>query len=392
MPGLIPGLIQDAVSTAGTAAKDAVKGFFGSDYLRDYTHASKTFRTGSYELAPKHKFLFHVYFDINPAAYNSNNTNYGLAVKTVKLPSYNIATHELNQYNRKRIVQTKIKYDPIEIAFHDDGGPVLKAGATVPNSGGMIRQLWQNYFNYHYNDSTKPKVNIAGGLNANSTSAAAHGTRTQYAETIPGDADWGYNSKSNESGIKIPFFNNITVFGFNQHTYVAYVLVNPIITRFGHDTYSYAESSGIMENTMTLDYETVVYHSGAINGKSPDAIAHGFGVSGHYDNTISPINKPGSQNTILGQGGLVDAGQTALDQLASGNILGAIQSGGTALKTASNMNLAQVAKSELVGGLTNAISGTTNPTRNSLFTFPTFDPSKVTSAVNSVLSTIVPKK
>jgi hypothetical protein len=30
--------------------------------LRDYTHASKTFRTGGYDLAPRTKFLFYVYF------------------------------------------------------------------------------------------------------------------------------------------------------------------------------------------------------------------------------------------------------------------------------------------------------------------------------------------
>jgi len=39
---------------------DAVQGFFGSEYLRDYTHASKTFRTNAYGYAPKFKHLFHV--------------------------------------------------------------------------------------------------------------------------------------------------------------------------------------------------------------------------------------------------------------------------------------------------------------------------------------------
>jgi hypothetical protein len=47
--------------------KDTAAGFFGNEYLRDYTHAAKTFRPNGYQYAPKFKFLFHVYFEINPA-------------------------------------------------------------------------------------------------------------------------------------------------------------------------------------------------------------------------------------------------------------------------------------------------------------------------------------
>ena len=36
-------------------------GFFSNDYLRDYTHAAKTFRTNGYQYTPKFKFLFHFF-------------------------------------------------------------------------------------------------------------------------------------------------------------------------------------------------------------------------------------------------------------------------------------------------------------------------------------------
>ena len=32
---------------------------FGGAYLRDYTHASKIFRTNGYQNTPKYKYLFH---------------------------------------------------------------------------------------------------------------------------------------------------------------------------------------------------------------------------------------------------------------------------------------------------------------------------------------------
>jgi hypothetical protein len=45
--------------------QDFLKGFTATQSLRDYTHASKTFRTNAYELKPRFKFLFHVKFNIN---------------------------------------------------------------------------------------------------------------------------------------------------------------------------------------------------------------------------------------------------------------------------------------------------------------------------------------
>jgi hypothetical protein len=352
---------------------NAVKAFFGAEYLRDFQHASRAFQTNNYKNAPKYKFLFHVYFDINQDVYNvglQQGANYGLAVKTVKLPSFNITTNELNQYNRKRIVQTKIKYDPIDITFHDDnGGP-----AGSPLSGGMIRKLWENYFRYYYNDSTKPNIQIGSRfLNTGQAekSVNSFNKRTQYSDNVAGDADWGYKGETtNSTGVKTPFFKSINVFGFNQHNYVAYMLINPIITRFGHDTYAYAEGNGVMENQMTIDYETVVYDAGAISGTNPDAIALGFGDPANYDRTPSPITKPGTQNNIFGQSGLLDGGLSGISDLQNGNILGGIQKLGATAMTAKNMGTAglkQAAVGELNQGLMNAVAPAPNRTG---LTFP----------------------
>ena len=50
--------------------QNAVTGFFGNPYLRDYTHAANTFLPNSYENAPKLKFLFHTVFEINQEVLN----------------------------------------------------------------------------------------------------------------------------------------------------------------------------------------------------------------------------------------------------------------------------------------------------------------------------------
>ena len=66
--------------------------------------------------------------------------------------------------------------------------------------------------------------------------------KNQYYSNISDIARWGYlgepNSASVASGVaKAPFFRSIRIYGFNQHSFALYELVNPIIERFEHDTY-----------------------------------------------------------------------------------------------------------------------------------------------------------
>jgi len=367
------GFIQDLL-------KDTAKGFFGSEYLRDYTHASKTFRANSYGYAPKFKHLFHVYFDINKSLIGATDnwpqdSNFGLAVKTVQLPKFTVDVATMNQYNRKRLVQTKIKYDPISITFHDD-------------NSGLIRKLWYTYYTYYFKDSTQmdltgPSGNSAADAIMRSDIDAGYGNqfdlnrRNLYDAEIAGSQDWGYvgegNSKATPIGAgqgvsKAPFFKAINVFGFNQHKFSLYRFINPLIDSFQHDQYSYSEM-GTMQNTMNIQYETVKYYDGALDGRNPSEIVTGFGDADHYDRTLSPIARPGSQGTILGQGGLLDAGDGIIDDLASGNILGAIQKAGTAVTTFKNpANLLQIAKGEALSLAADAIKPSSN--RNTLFNFP----------------------
>jgi hypothetical protein len=349
--------------------RGAAGAFFGSDYLRDYTHAARTFRTNSYENAPKFKFLFHTYFDINPEAYDVQ-LNFGLLVKEVKLPSFNIQTHQLNQYNRKRITQTKIRYDPIEITFHDD-------------NGNNINKLWEAYYRYYYNDGSKPsnvlraqrgRENFPAPIDGDITSPIPdYNYRDMYQDSYSRNYDWGFNGGNNisnaDTGIKVPFFKNITVFGLNQHQFTAYTLINPMITNFSHDTYSYNEGNGIMQNRMTIDYETVVYNAGELDGRNPEDIVTGFGDPANYDRSISPIAMPGANGTVLGRGGLIDAAGGAVRALQEGNILGAVLNAGAVYNGVKNPNLIQNTGILLDTVIREALSNTPS-NRNSIFSIP----------------------
>ena len=226
--------------------------------LRDYQHAARLFVDDNFRLAPKHKFLFHVAFNINPAALKNidlvqrHRNEINMLVKTVDLPQFDVQVETLNQYNRKKNVQYQHKMQPITIKFHDD-------------NMGLINQVWQNYYSYYYADSTSAKD--PGAYNRTAT-------RSSDFITTP----YGLDNRST-----INFFNYITVYQMARHEWVSYRLHNPIITNWNHNGLDYA-GTGTHDNTMKLAYEAVSYDNGVVTEGDPE----GFGVE-HYDQVPSPL-------------------------------------------------------------------------------------------------------
>lgn len=343
------------------------RGFIGDSVLRDYTHASRTFTTNSYELKPRYKFLYHVSFTINTKEIRYLQSVFGsgeasklsLLVKTVDLPKYSVSTETLNQYNRKRIIQKKIDYQPVNVTFHDDGGD-------------NARRLWYYYFSYYYKDPTQQYLspnnqNGSAGASANRTAGFSYNARDIYNNTLL-VKDWGYSGESWQDGNqgKPPFFSDIRIYGLDQRKFAEYVLINPIISSWNHDTYDYSQGNGTMQHSMTIQYETVKYYSGAVGRTRPDTNVEGFADPAHYDTRLSPIARPGSNATVFGQGGLLDAGIGIVGDLQSQNLGGLIGATQTALRTANtfrNRNLASIVKNEAIalgtGELVQAIPGAT---------------------------------
>ena len=339
--------------------EDFLQGFFGADGLKDYQHASKTFRTNGYGLLPRYKFLFHVFFNLNTAqipalanVFGNDVGTIGLMVKTAQLPNYTIGVDTLNQYNRKRLVQTKIEYDPVQITLHDD-------------QDDLIRNMWYNYYSYYYKDPTEPYENqpgqngSAGQLQA---SSAGFGYNTRDTYTPRQTTDWGFIGESYTnssiytatSSSKPGFFRDIKIYGLSQKQFASWVLINPLITNWQHDTYDYAAGSETMQNTMTIKYETVKYYEGAIGGSHPSGTVTGFADPTHYDTVPSSLSRPGQTQTVFGQGGLLDAGAGFLTDLQAGNfqgLLGAVQIAGASYNTFKNKNLGQIAGADIQNNL-----------------------------------------
>jgi hypothetical protein len=330
--------------------------------VKDYSHAAKTFETNGYQLTPRLKFLYHVFFNINTgqipqlqAAYGSGTVEtIGMMVKSIDLPKFKVDTTVMNQYNRKRVIQSKMRYEPSRITFHDD-------------QSDLIRNMWYNYYTYYYKDPSQKYQNVpntSGILGAlqSMSNGFNYNVSDIYSQTLQ-SADWGYIGESYSDGTntgttssgKPPFFRDITIYGLSQKKYAAWTLINPIISQWNSDTYDYSEGGGTMKNDVTIEYETVKYYSGAVGSQQPSSKVPGFADPAHYDIVPSGITRPGGTRSVFGQGGLLDAVTGTVEDLqalASGqgglqNVIGAVQTAGTVYNTFKNQNINQILQPEL---------------------------------------------
>jgi len=314
-------LFTNAVNFFGNAIKDALT----PDTMRDYQHASRLFVGNNFERMPKYGFLFHVFFDIDrnlSEVLKSQPSELGLMVKSTDLPKFTVATKTYNSYNRPNIVQSKIAFDPISITFHDD-------------SANLVRNFWYDYYRYHYRDSDH-------GDNA---SNAFYKKNYKYSNRDL--KKFGYTTRDDysESVETIrPYLRSIRIYSLHQKRFSEYILINPVIKNFRHGQHDYSNGTGIMESTMTVEYETVLYQSGATSR----ATVNGF-TELHYDQTRSPLRTYGGVKSIFGTGGLMDTAGSVLADIEQGNFASAIFKTAQGINVARSMNLKRALVSELTG-------------------------------------------
>lgn len=306
MPNIFNGFFDNLVNGALSP-----KGNMG-----DWTHAARLYTDDNFRLAPKQKFLYHVTLNLNENVISSvlpqwdkrHGNEVNMLVKSVTMPNYDISVETKNKYNRKKNLQTRIDYKPVNIVFHDD-------------NMGLTTQLWAAYYQYYYRDGTYGSRDGAG--KPNQTARPYDRFNTYKGEQANRDR-FGFDNDSYE-----PFFTSIQISQMARRQYLTMTLVNPIIQNWQHDQLDNSVSAEPVQNSMTVAYEAVFYADGPVErGNAPK----GFGSS-HYDQTPSPI-RAGSATALFGSSGVLAGGASVLGDIASGRAdLGTIL---TAARTVNN--------------------------------------------------------
>lgn len=235
--------------------------------LANWQHATRLFVdkhfAGNYDLAPRFKFLFYVYFDIdhsvhrNTALANLHTIESGMLAKSVTLPNFSFDIEVANQYNRKKTIYKKINYQQISIAFHDD-------------NLGIINSLWSAYYDYYIKDPRMSKQafednHFLGGETAGNVLNGSFGLDNEYTS---------------------PFFNSIKIYTLSRNKFIEYILINPKIVSWDHGDVMYETGSETVQATMTLAYEAVHYNTGTVSIGEPSRFA-----SLYYDTVPSSISE-----------------------------------------------------------------------------------------------------
>ena len=222
---------------------------------KDYQHANRVYVKDTFARAPKFGFLYFVRFHINRSAVldkewaQKNMNMVGVLSKKVDLPKFTISTETLNQYNRKTVVQTGIKYNPVNIDLHDDNTDVTNL-------------LWINYYKKYYIDSSQG--------------------RTAFGDTKYGTTDYNYGMYD---GGGQDFFDSIDIYVLHQHYFTKYTLINPKIKDWKHDSVDQSATK-VLQNSMSIEYENVNYRLGKLVPGGDDYMYEEF-----YDKEPSPLMK-----------------------------------------------------------------------------------------------------
>ncbi len=258
-----------------------VNGIFGrGPIMKDYQHADGVYVKNNYARTPKLGFLYFVTFNINIDVVPRNSfwaiegyKEVGLLAKRAELPKFSVTAETLNQYNRKTVVQSTLKYNPISIDLHDD-------------NSNITRDFWKAYFQYYYADST-------------------YGNPIGRKDTPNEFQNTKYNPESYRYGLNNfqskPFLKSIDIYVLHQHKFSQYTLINPLITEWNHDTVNQEEGNKILSNKMTVAYETVLYKEGKVTNTEPERF-----TAVYYDTSPSPLSIAGNgTNSLFGPGGVI---------------------------------------------------------------------------------------
>jgi hypothetical protein len=183
--------------------------------------SQEVFRSDSDQiLVPRQKFNFTLILDrVNQGSIVFHR------VSNVTLPSYSVDTTMLNQYNKKRVVQTRINYDPITVTFYD----------TFDNEW---HNLMRDYLSHYFNGGEG--IDQRTPLEGSSTTNPNFVTDLGFTPNV--DRYFFPRVKIIQNGYRGQFRET--------------VLINPTILNIQGDTLDYSDSNPVMY-TVTFQPESV---------------------------------------------------------------------------------------------------------------------------------------
>lgn len=230
-------------------------------YMRDFKNAER-FQPNFDPV--RHKFQGYVNFILNrdlfaslygnPTGENEFRTTISSLVRTAQMPGVQFRTETLNEYNRKKIVNTGLDYDPVNMTVYD----------TVGNEW-LI--LLMKYFSYHYmnprNLNPDNERNVAG--------ADPRAGGYEMIESAFADETFDSNRAGFNTNITAHFFERIDYVLYHGNQGVQYSIINPVLTSFRASDIDYGDS-GFKDFELSFAYENFTTYNKVNFGLSEEDV------------------------------------------------------------------------------------------------------------------------
>lgn len=289
--GLSATLENAATSLVGSGGNTGSRTYYNGLplMLRNSRYATVINKANStIQAMPRQKFLFYATFNPSSALtgvkdFSSWQSGFAFQISKIDRPKFTIDVKQVNQYNRKRLVQTGIEYDPVSITLHD----------TVDD---RVLRVWQSYYQWYFGD----------GRSKNSTVWNSNVIENTFSLS----SGWGF-SPPNTSMSNTNFFESLDIYTFYGKKYTQVRMWNPKITSIEFDGMD-TESSAFAVSNMSVKHEGVSYMATA-QALTDDLITKFNLNSGDY---YEPSDLFGGVNTFLLD--LNDGLQSSIDTLLNG--------------------------------------------------------------------------
>lgn len=320
---------------------------------------------------PRPKFLFLARFLRSSGTGAASDWQFGMtfAMKQMDRPKVTPELQTIRQYNKKRVIQTGIKYSPVRFEFYDTvDAPILR--------------MWDEYSKYYFGDFRSAN---GSEWTYDVTNGAFLDYGTGFGVTLPQGNDG--NAVDRSAGY---FFDKIECYQFFGGTYIQYDLIHPKISSFDPDNMDYSDIANAHSISMTMEYESLIYHNSSIPAPIQNAAIYPYLVENFYsdaydppyDGSSSSSGKSGSfLENVISQGVQIGSSIVNNKVVAAANKALGINSSTSILNSFGSFNFGSVGNTiatQVLGGLQTQTSTTINTTTSQA----------VANISNSTLSTI----
>lgn len=203
----------------------------------DSKRAAKIYNRESQTLYPALSHQFFAAFSINTGAGGyAIQQDLSFYIKSFDRPTVNVDVVELHQYNKRRLVQTGIKYGPVNVSFYD-----------VNNR--LLQLLFATYCRWYYGDFSAGKDGTAWD----------NDITTEFKDHIGG---WGYTINGKDPYAAY-FFDHIDLYDVSPDgSYVCWRMMHPLVESWTLGTDDYEQHTNQKFVNFTFKHEGIVIKPG----------------------------------------------------------------------------------------------------------------------------------